>query len=326
MSVSVFKNNLVCKIKNYLSIVPLCLLLLLSSQCKKSSESEEVIIPSNKPVIDNGTLLFKLDLDRGGAITYLSKSGTDRNIINLYDEGRCIQQSYYAGNSIDRTSSGQSVNWSPWRWNPIQVGDAFGNRAEIVDYKKSQDTLYVKCIPMLWDMNNEPAEAEMEQWTVLEDNILKVRNKLTCHRTDDIYGEGISCAQELPAVYPISALNNLYAYTGTNPFTNEDIEKLDVVSLSSGFWGIYYNLKEHWMAFVDDNNWGMAIYNPMCDEFLAGKSGSFGGETNDPSTCYIAPVKQASLVKNCVYEYEYYIVVGTLTEIRTKIYELNSQK
>lgn len=321
-----YENSKVCKIKSYLSVIPLFLFLLLLSQCSESSERDEVIIPSNKPVIDNDTLILKLDLEKGGAITYLSKSGSSRNIINLYDEGRCIQQSYYAGNLTDRSDEGQSSSWSPWRWNPIQVGDAFGNRAKIVDYQKSQETLYVKCIPMLWDMNNKPAEAEMEQWTTLKGNVLKVRNKLTCFRTDDKYDEGISNAQELPAVYPISALNNLYAYTGTSPFTNEDIEKLDVVNLSSGFWGKYYNLGEHWMAFVDDAGWGMAVYNPMCDEFLAGMSGFPGGETDDAHTSYIAPVNQAILNKNSVYEYEYYIIVGSLSEIRSKIYDLNLQK
>jgi hypothetical protein len=42
------------------------------------------------------------------------------------------------------------------------VGDAFRNRSKILDYKQPKDSLYVKCIPMQWDMNNRPAEAEME--------------------------------------------------------------------------------------------------------------------------------------------------------------------
>ena len=119
---------------------------------------------------DNGLIKVKLDLTRGGAINYLSISGTDRNLVNIHDEGRYIQQSYYAGNDLNRQGDGQASNWSPWPWNPIQVGDSFGNRADILDYKQNGDTLYVKCIPMLWDMNNEPAEAEMEQWTILKDN------------------------------------------------------------------------------------------------------------------------------------------------------------
>jgi hypothetical protein len=47
--------------------------------------------------IDNNTLHVKLDLNRGGSICYISKSGSNRNLVNIYDEGRYIQQSYYAG-------------------------------------------------------------------------------------------------------------------------------------------------------------------------------------------------------------------------------------
>ena len=193
------------------------------------------------PVIDNGTLLLKLDLTRGGAISYLSLSGSTRSIVNIADEGRYIQQSYYAGRSVDRKAEGQSPNWSPWAWNPIQVGDAYRNRAKILDFQKNGNTLYVKCTPMLWDMNNMPAEAEMEQWTTLSGNVLTVRNKLTCHRTDNIYAEGILDDQELPAVYPISALKNLYTYLGTLPFTNGILSNPATVNLSSGFWGRYIN-------------------------------------------------------------------------------------
>lgn len=62
---------------------------------------------------------------------------------------------------------------------------------------------------MLWDMNNAPAEAAMEQCTTLVGNVIKVRNRLTSKRIDSIYGENIPSYQELPEVYPISALKNL---------------------------------------------------------------------------------------------------------------------
>ncbi|MGC9352987.1 MAG: hypothetical protein ACP5D9_04055 [Mariniphaga sp.] len=270
--------------------------------------------------------MLKLDLTRGGAISYLSLSGEDRSIVNVFDEGRYIQQSYYAGRSVDRKAEGQSPNWSPWSWNPIQVGDAFRNRAEILDFQKFKNAMYVKCIPMQWDMNNKPAEAEMEQWTTLKGNVLKVKNRLTCHRTDTIYGEGILNDQELPAVYPISALSNLYSYLGETPFADSTVSQLEVVNLSSGFWGRYDNVSENWMAFVDDSGWGMAVYNPQCNRFLAGMSGTPEGKANEASTSYIAPVKKEMLNKNSVYEYEYYIVVGSLFDIRKKIYELHQEK
>ena len=273
--------------------------------------------------VDNGIIEVKLDLTRGGAINYLSRSGENRNLVNIHDEGRYIQQSYYAGNALDRRSEGQSSSWSPWTWNPIQVGDYAGNRAKILDYRKNDDTLYVKCTPMLWDMNNKPAEAVMEQWTILHGNVLEVHNKLTCFRTDTIYGQHILRDQELPAVYPISALEYLYGYIGASPFTNDSLSNPTVVNLSSGFWGRYHEVSEHWMAFVDEHRRGIGVYNPQCTYFLAGMSGNPGHEALNAATSYIAPIKTEALSKNSVYDYSYYIIVGTLEEIRTKVYELN---
>ncbi len=274
--------------------------------------------------IDNGTILLKQDLTRGGAISYISKSGTTRSLVNISDEGRYIQQSYYAGQTVNRIAEGQSPDWSPWAWNPIQVGDAYRNRAQILEYSKTGTTTYVKCIPMLWDMNNMPAEAEMEQWSTLIGNRIHVKSRLTSHRTDNIYNETAEDWQELPAVYPISALKNLYSYFGNAPYTNATMDHPSVVNLSSGFWGVYPNINEGWMAFVDDNNWGMGIYNPNCVQWLAGMAGGPGGEATDGSTSYIAPTHMDVIKKNSVYEFEYDIIIGSLTEIRSGVYSLHS--
>lgn len=276
--------------------------------------------------LDNGKLTVKADLTRGGAISYISKPGDNRSIVNIYDEGRYIQQSYYAGMAVNRKNAGQNAAWSPWPWNPIQVGDSYHNRAQILEYSNTGDTLYVKCIPMLWDMNNQPAQAVMEQWTVLTENVLHVTNKLTCARTDSIYGEGIFDDQELPAVYPISALGNLYSYFGNQPFLNAPVDHPCVVNLASGFWGRYENdtVSENWMAFTDDDLWGIGVYNRACPDFLAGISGTKGGEAGSSSTCYIAPVKKEAFLKNSVYVYDYYLIVGTLNQIRTEIYQIHS--
>ncbi|MGQ1783614.1 MULTISPECIES: hypothetical protein [unclassified Saccharicrinis] len=274
--------------------------------------------------LDNDTLHLKLDLTRGGAICYISKSGGDRNIVNIHDEGRYIQQSYYAGKKVNRQSEGQKSAWSPWSWNPIQVGDCYRNRAKILEQKQSVNTLYVKCVPMLWDMDNKAAEAVMEQWTTLSGNVIKVRNKLSCHRTDSIYGEEANNNQELPAVYPISSLKNLYTYFGDKPFTGEPLSNPHVKNLRDGFWGKYKNqmVAENWMAFVDDDLWGMAVYTPICSNFLAGMAGNPGFEANDAATSYIAPVKKAILGKKSVYEYDYYLIVDDLEKIRSSIYEI----
>lgn len=47
--------------------------------------------------IDNGTIKLGVSPDLGGAITYLSKSGRDKNVINNHDWGRQIQMSFFGG-------------------------------------------------------------------------------------------------------------------------------------------------------------------------------------------------------------------------------------
>ncbi len=274
--------------------------------------------------LKNEFLHLKQDLTRGGSISFIAKAGTTRNIVNIHDEGRYIQQSYYAGNALNRQSQGQSPSWSPWPWNPIQGGDYARNRAPILVSEKTATSLYVKCTPMLWDMNNKPAEATMEQWTTIDGNVIRVKNKLTSCRTDNLYGENILRDQEIPAVYPISALKNLYSYFGSLPWTNAPVDNPAVVNLSSGFWGRYNSVTEKWMAFVNDTLWGIGVYSPTATKFLAGMSGSVGGEATSASTSYISPVRQERLMKNSVMEYEYFLVVGSLAEIRNKIYQIKS--
>ena len=93
--------------------------------------------------LDDGVITVVFDLSRGGAIAGIAKSGSSRNLVNVADEGRYIQQSYYAGRPLDRKAEGQSPKWSPWSWNPIQVGDAFGHRASILLTTNDRRTFYI---------------------------------------------------------------------------------------------------------------------------------------------------------------------------------------
>ena len=56
--------------------------------------------------------------------------------------------------------------------------------------------------------------------------------------------------------------------------------------------------------------------------FLAGMSGNQGGEFNNASTSYIAPIKNESFGKNSVFEFDYYIIIGSVEQIRAKVYLL----
>ena len=78
--------------------------------------------------LDNGVVKVGVDLNLGGSITYLSKSGVDQNMVNSWDFGRQIQMSYYAG-PVPFAPDGKhpKKEWDFIGWNPIQSGDAFGN-------------------------------------------------------------------------------------------------------------------------------------------------------------------------------------------------------
>ena len=177
-----------CKLSFLGLVLLVCPLILLAKQKDEYLE------------IKNKMLTVRQDLTRGGAICFVGRKGQPRNYVNIFDEGRYIQQSYYAGKSLNRQAEGQSPFWTPWPWNPIQVGDYKRNRTQILESRKSGKTTYVKCIPMLWDMDNRPAEAEMEQWTAIKGNTVHVRCRLNCHRTDTIYGNESDNHQEIPAV------------------------------------------------------------------------------------------------------------------------------
>lgn len=268
--------------------------------------------------LSNSSLKLKVDLLRGGAISYLSKATDNKNLINIYDRGRYVQQSYYAGANINRTSSGQHPSWSPWNWNPIQVGDVYNNSSLVLESQVTTNSIYTKTQPLLWDMNNELAQCHMEMTVTLNGNSAHVTNKLTIFRTDNTWS-AIPRHQELPAVYIIGDLNNLYTYKGTNPWTSEPAEKL----VTTGPPWSYWTNSEHWAALLDANNWGVGVYNGLSTYFIGGYSGSAGGGANSSSTGYMSPLRTETLGKNTVYNYEYDLILGTLSEIRSFAYQKN---
>lgn len=264
---------------------------------------------------DNGILKVKANLLAGGAMSYISKSAENRNLVNIYDKGRYIQQSYYAGAAINRIAEGQHPSWSPWNWNPIQAGDVYNNYPPVLETAVTDSTIYTKTVPLLWDMNNEAAECLMETWLTLIENTIHVKNKLTIYRTDSRW-TALARHQELPAVYVIGDLHNLYAYKGNSPWTNGLPEKIN----NSGPPWTYWASSEHWAALVDDNNWGVGVFNKNSTYFVGGYHGPNGGTSNSASTGYMSPLVTETLGKNTVYEYEYDLIVGTLTEIRNFAY------
>ena len=65
--------------------------------------------------IENGDLRLGIDLNLGGAITYLAPAtNRELNLINSHDWGRQVQLSYYSGPiPFQPPGATLSTNWSP---------------------------------------------------------------------------------------------------------------------------------------------------------------------------------------------------------------------
>src|SRR4051812_2271432 len=129
--------------------------------------------------LDNGVIKLGVDLNVGGAVTYLSKSGDDLNVINSWDWGRQVQMSYYAG-PVPFTPRGKepAKEWRGLGWNPIQAGDHFGNASKVVEERNDGKQIFVKCVPMQWPLDDEPGECTFEAWYELDGTAVRVRAAL----------------------------------------------------------------------------------------------------------------------------------------------------
>ncbi len=268
--------------------------------------------------LDNGIVRVGIDLGAGGSISYLSPSGSTYNLVNVYDKGRYVQQSYYAGQKVDRSSEGQYGLWSPHPWNPVQAGDAYRNPSRVVAWNNDGRTIYVRTQPLLWDMYRESCQCYFDTWITLEGRVVRVRNRLITFRTDSLWRVQAR-GQELPAVYAIADLHRVLSYTGGDPFHWRPVSQIgDTASFWEGWEGT-----EHWAACLNAQNFGLGVYNPPRITFGGGLYGSPGGRERDSSTCYLSPNDVAALDKRSTYYYEYYLTVGSLSQIRQDIYSLD---
>ena len=265
--------------------------------------------------LDNGHLRLGIDLAIGGAITYLSKSGSDVNLINSADWGRQIQMSFYSGpNPFTPHGKRPAKTWEGLGWNPIQSGDSFGNRSRVLDSRNDGRTLYVKSVPMQWPLDDEPGECAFETWITLEGSTARVRSRIVNRRADTMQYSGRD--QELPAIYTNGPWDRLMTYTGDKPFTGDALSQIPSRFPWSG-----WQSTENWAALVNDQGWGLGVWEPGVYAFLGGFSGKPGvGGPHDGSTGYIAPLQREILDHDIVYEYQYVLILGSLAEIRRYAY------
>ncbi len=253
--------------------------------------------------LDNGTIRLGVDLERGGTITYLAASGGGANLINSHDFGRMVQQSYYAGPD---NYGEPAPPWTNFPWNPVGAGDRYGHPAPVLEHANDGTTIYTKTAPLQWALDAVPAECVFEQWIELDGSSARVRNRLTNDRSDR--AEYHAYTQELPAAYTNVPYARLVTYDGEAPYTNGPLTEHTGQPPAWARW----SAPEHWAALVDDSGYGLGVFNAAATRFIGGSADGVG----DAATGYIAPTRDEILEWNCVYAYEYALVLGTVDEIR----------
>lgn len=271
--------------------------------------------------LDNGEIRLGADLNIGGSITWLADAKTGENLINSHDWGRQIQMSFYAG-PVPFVPDGKEAaeGWKSLGWNPIQSGDCFGNRAKVLEHRNDGSTLYVKCIPLHWPLNNVPAQCTFECWYTLDGRTVQVRSRLNNLRDD--HTQYPARMQELPAVYTNAPWHKLMTYTGRRPFTGAKLAEIPKQQHPEGgiVWANWF-ATENWAALVNEQNTGLGIWHPNVYTFIGGFYGTPGtGGPADIATGYMSPIRPEILDWNMQYDYQYVLIVDSLENIRKYVY------
>lgn len=264
--------------------------------------------------ITNDKVRVGIDLNAGGAITYLAEAGSSVNMVNNVDLGRQLQTAVYGGPIPYSVNGKQPVNqWRNLGWNPVQTGDYFNHPARIVSYQQDQNRLYVKTIPLIWPLFDEPADCIMEHWLELQGNVIKVRVRVTVNRADTTHYEGRT--QETPCVYLNAPWYRMITYTGLQPFTNGAVSEFTSPDMTTRY------ATENWIALLNDEGRGVGLYKANEFRYRTARfgSGKVGGEFDQPAS-YTNSDSFLQIDHNGIYEFDYALVVGALTDIRQYAY------
>lgn len=272
--------------------------------------------------IENQRYRVGVELAWGGGLSCLVDKqcpvpGLD-NLLNSADTGRLVQQSYY-GTRKPPYVPGEFMGQS-WCYNPVQGGDRGNFKSKLIDTRVSEGEIYVKCRPRDWGQNGGDTYSYMENTYRLDGDCLVVDNRFV-----DFSGwEHPVSSQELPAFYTVSYLANYYYYDGDRPWTGDTLSHRDNLPFWPTDWPactfpVRPGNTETWAAFVDSSLYGLGLYVPDTDRWLAGRH-AFDGSM-DPkagSTNYIAPTRHLRLISFKPLTYSYLICAGSLADIRSQ--------
>ena len=260
--------------------------------------------------LDNGSIRIGVDRSRGACIGYFGESSTQRNLLNHFDEGRFIQQSYYG------QTDGSDWNGKPWVYNPIQGGSWKRVPAKVSEFKLHQapDELAATITPRHWASGELCPEMVMQESITLDGSVATLTFRMSYAGPD----QGKPRHQEMPAVFIDGALKH-FVYTKDGVLTRAEPRIL----AENGREGVDGLRTDHssseWVAYLDDNDWGIGIYTPGTPEFTCYRALGNGTTGPEGSACsYVAPIRTFALTTGLELEYTVTLTIGTLAEIQSR--------
>lgn len=256
-----------------------------------------------------------IDSGKGGALAYLSnpKILNGDNLINAWDHGREIQQSYYGD------SDGSSWAGKPWTWNPVQAGSWTGIPSKVLECTQhGSNQVVTKVNPRNWGGQELMTDVLMTSIFTLSDEYLHIR----CSMKYSGNKKSTKHHQECPAVFTDRRLGTLVSYTGEKPWTHDP--SLNIMYPPHG--NTYYTSTEPWSAYINDvSRKGIGVYTPKSVLTTAYRVGSDG--STKPSDCsYFAPLLIEAILPGTTLEYDVYITTGDILHIRDVFYSIFKQK
>jgi hypothetical protein len=296
-----------------LSVLCVSIISLSSVSCSKSSTDVETVDSTDSykytgyAYIDNGIVRIGVDMSKGGCIFYFAESSTKRNLMNHHDAGRFMQQSYYG-------EPDPTINW---RWNPIQ-GGCNGVFGRIISKEITKSKIHIISEPVAWGSGKRVTQCQMEEEITLSGKMAHIH--FTFYNTGNGAIDHPSTMQEVPAVFVDYNLPNLVFYNGDKPWTNAEL-----TYKVPGFPNEGYLRNEEWAAYVDNKHWGIGVYTPGTpgSTNYRYKGDGSTGDTGDACS-YFAPLRTFAVTKGMVFDYDVYMCIGDINDIRAAFYALHS--
>eukprot|EP00877_Chromochloris_zofingiensis_P012272 jgi/Chrzof1/7299/Cz02g18100.t1 len=265
--------------------------------------------PAQYTYLSNSKLRIGVDPNLGGTIMYLSSplmppKWANKNLINVYDCGRALQQSYYGCND------GSCWYTKPWRWNPVQCGSWQNYLSKVLSFKvlsKPQKQIQVQLNPRNWGGQELISDVIMGSQITLQQDVVKVRFSM-------YYNGSVPHpyrVHEVPAVFANRQLGVLAVYNGSAPWTGGALTYLFPGSANINYWP-----SEPWAAYVDqESGFGIGLFVPICQGVTAYRIGP--DNSNFIGDCsYFAPTYRMAIKPGTNFTYDAYITTGRVDKMR----------